>query len=447
MSGSVKAGASVVGANGKETRGRRAALAIFRSALEAADPARAVRSQVHIEKVGIEGGSLIVGVDRAAARYRLAAFDRVWIAGAGKAAVAMASALEDLLGDRVAGGCIAVPEGSVSRSRKIAVQEAAHPFPDRRSVAAGRVIARLASECGSRDLLLCVISGGASALMALPAPGVTLAMKKRVTKLLQKRGATIHELNVVRRHLSAIKGGHLARLAYPATVVSLILSDVIGDNLSVIGSGPTVPDPSTCDDAEGILTRYDIASLPFMETPKPGDPAFRRVRNLIVGSNRQSMEAARAKAESLGYRTIVLSTTIDGETRDIARMHAAIVKEMVDHGGRRVCFLSGGETTVTVRGKGLGGRNQEFVLAALVALEGTRGVTIFSAGTDGIDGPTDAAGAVAESSVIISPDARGFLDANDSYHFFEREGGLIKTGPTGTNVMDVRILLVEKSAG
>jgi hydroxypyruvate reductase len=400
----------------------------------------------------------------ATARYRLADFDRIWIAGAGKAAVAMAGALEDLLGDRIAGGCISVPDGVASRLRKVVVRPAAHPFPDRRSVAAGREIARLASACGPRDLLLCVISGGASALMALPAPGVTLAMKKRVTKLLQTRGATIHELNAVRKHLSAIKGGHLARLAYPATMVALILSDVIGDDLDVIGSGPTVPDPTTCEDARNILKRYVLkpdsitlkrsagAALPFTETPKPGDPAFRRVRNLIVGSNRLSMEAARAKAESLGYRTIVLSTSIDGETRDIARMHAAIVREaiaqeMSNKSNRRVCFLSGGETTVTVRGNGLGGRNQEFVLAALMALEGTRGVTIFSAGTDGLDGPTDAAGAVAESSARIPEDARRFLDDNDSYHFFEREGGLIRTGPTGTNVMDVRILLVEKSAG
>jgi hydroxypyruvate reductase len=430
-----------------KTKPRRDALAIFQAALDAADPARAVRQHVRLD-----GNTLVAGISSAGrydkvAHYNLADFDRIWIAGAGKAAVAMAVALEDLLGNRITGGCIGVPEGSASQLRRIQAMEAAHPFPDRRSVAAGREIARLASECGRRDLLLCVISGGASSLLALPAPGVTLATKKRVTKLLQARGATIHELNTVRKHLSAIKGGYLARLAYPATVIALILSDVIGDNLDAIGSGPTVADPTTCAGAQGVLERYRIPTLPLTETPKPRDPVFRRVRNILVGSNRQSIEAARSKAENLGYRTIVLSTTIDGETRDIARMHAAIVKELVVTGGRRVCFLSGGETTVTLRGKGLGGRNQEFVLAALEALEGTRGVTIFSAGTDGRDGPTDAAGAVAESSTRNPPDTRQFLDENDSYHFFEREGGLIKTGPTGTNVMDVRILLVEKSAG
>ena len=429
-------------ASDRKTKTRRAALSIFRAALDAADPSRAVRRHVRLG-----GNTLVTGRSPSAARYHLADFDRIWIAGAGKAAVAMAGALEGVLGDRIAGGCISVPDGNASRLRFIQVIEAAHPFPDRRSVAAGREVARIAAECGRRDLLLCVISGGASSLLALPAPGVTLAAKKRVTRLLQARGATIHELNAVRKHLSAIKGGHLARLAYPATVIALILSDVIGDNLDAIGSGPTVPDPTTCAHAEKVLERYHIPKLPFAETPKPGDPAFRRVRNLIVGSNRQSIEAARKKAEELGYRTIVLSTTIDGETRDIARMHAAVVREMIAAGGRGVCFLSGGETTVTLRGKGLGGRNQEFVLAALQALEGTRGVTIFSAGTDGRDGPTDAAGAVAESSIRIPSDARRYLDENNSYRFFEREGGLVKTGPTGTNVMDVRILLVEKSGG
>lgn len=427
--------------------GRRAARAIFSAALEAADPARAVRQHFRLA-----GNTLMAGSGRSVVRYPLAEFDRIWIVGAGKAGYAMAGALEDLLGDRVTGGFIGVPDGSVCVSdlRRVVVRSAAHPFPDRRSVAAGREIARIASACGPRDLLLCVISGGASALLSLPAPGVTLAAKKRMTKLLQSRGATIHELNAVRKHLSAIKGGHLARLAYPATVIALILSDVIGDNLDAIGSGPTVPDPTTCADAREVLERYHIAyegsgiaPIPFAETPKPGDRVFRRVHNILVGSNRQSIEAARIKAEELGYRTIVLSTTIDGETRDIARMHAALVREMVANGGRRTCFLSGGETTVTVLGKGLGGRNQEFVLAALHALEGTPGVTIFSAGTDGRDGPTDAAGAVAESARKIPPDTRQFLDDNNSYRYFEREGGLIKTGPTGTNVMDVRILLVE----
>ena len=427
-------------AKGVTSRSARAALSIFDAALKAADPALAVREFVRFDK-----GTLFVGAGAKPARYRLAAFERIFVVGAGKASLAMAGALEQLLGDRLESGCIAVPDGvrrAGGKLSRVRVREASHPYPDARSVAAAREIAGIASACGPRDLLLCVISGGASALMALPAPGVTLATKKRVTKLLQTRGATIHELNAVRKHLSAIKGGHLARLAHPATLVSLILSDVIGDPLDAIGSGPTVPDPTTCDDARRVLERYRVPELSLTETPKPGDAAFRNVRNVIVGSNRLSIDAAKAKAQSLGYETIVLSTTIDGETRDIARMHAAIAREAVSSGRRRICFLSGGETTVTVRGNGLGGRNQEFVLAALFALEGKPGVTIFSAGTDGLDGPTDAAGAVAESSNKLPFDARRFLDDNDSYHYFAREGGLIKTGPTGTNVMDVRMLLV-----
>ena len=273
--------------------------------------------------------------------------------------------------------------------------------------------------------------------MPLPAPGITLAKKKSITKRLLASGATIHEINTVRKHISAIKGGHLAALAAPATVIALILSDVIGDDLSVIGSGPTVLDTTTASDAAALLKRYRILAPPLTETPKGRVTA----QNVIVGSNRQSIEAAAKKARDLGYRTIVLSTTIDGETRDIARMHAAIAREMIAHGGRRVCFLSGGETTVTLRGKGLGGRNQEFVLAAAIALADTPQVTIFSGGTDGIDGPTDAAGAIADAATPRL-DAVQFLANNDSYRFFEKAGGLVKTGPTGTNVMDVRILLV-----
>jgi hydroxypyruvate reductase len=226
-------------------------------------------------------------------------------------------------------------------------------------------------------------------------------------------------------------------------VIALILSDVIGDDLSAIGSGPTAPDSTTCADAARVLTRYGIPPPPLTETPK--GPS--RAHNLIVGSNRHSIDAAARKARELGYRPVVLSTTIDGETRDIARMHAALVREAMARGHRRICFLSGGETTVTIRGKGLGGRNQEFVLAAAIALERTSGATIFSAGTDGIDGPTDAAGAVADSTTLLRAcvrklDPQSFLDNNDSYRFFERAGGLVKTGPTGTNVMDVRILLI-----
>jgi len=404
------------------------ALTIFRAALSAADPAKAVLSHVKTD-----GKTLRVDQHR----YRLADFDRVQVIGAGKASARMAQAIERLLGKRVTGGWINVPDGTKARLRKVHLHPAGHPVPDERGVAGARQIAQIARDSGPRDLVICVISGGASALMPLPAPGITLARKKSITKRLLASGATIHEMNTVRKHLSAIKGGHLAALAAPATVIALILSDVIGDDLSVIGSGPTVLDSTTVADAAAVLKRYSVPSPNLSETPKTRVAAH----NVIVGSNRQSIDAAAKKARDLGYQTNVLSTTIDGETRDIARMHAAIVRETITHSGRRICFLSGGETTVTLRGKGLGGRNQEFVLAAAIALADTPQVTIFSGGTDGIDGPTDAAGAVADAATPRR-DAAQYLANNDSYHFFEKAGGLVKTGPTGTNVMDVRILLV-----
>lgn len=289
-------------------------------------------------------------------------------------------------------------------------------------------------------------------MLPVPAPPLTLAEKQEVTRELLRAGANIHELNTVRKHLSAIKGGQLAAAAYPATVLALILSDVIGDDLDVIGSGPTVPDRSTAADALAVLNKYDVRISPQLlrETPKPGDPAFAGVQNLIVGSNRLAMDGAAQKARELGYRTLALSSTIDGETRDIARMHAAIAREVVACGRpvrRPACILSGGETTVTVRGLGQGGRNQEFVLAAALALESSPGVVIFSAGTDGIDGPTPAAGAIADANTIAAARALGldpqaYLDDNDSYHFFKRIKSLVITGPTGTNVMDIRLLLI-----
>jgi glycerate 2-kinase len=424
---------------------RKDALLIFQASLDAADPEQAV-----LRHLRFDGSTLLAG----RRRYRLSRFDRIQVIGAGKAGAAMAQAVERVLGRHVSGGFVNVQDGGGARLRRIELHECGHPVPDQRGVEGARQIAGIARESGARDLLLCVISGGASALMPLPAGSVTLAQKQETTRRLLAGGATIHEINTIRKHVSQIKGGQLAKLAWPATTISLILSDVVGDDPDVIGSGPTVPDCSTVADAAGILQKYSLRPLALRETPKPGDPAFARVQNLIVGSNRQAIDAAARKARALGYRTLVLSTFVEGETRDVARMHAAIAKEILSNGRPArppVCLLSGGETTVTVRGKGLGGRNQEFVLAAAMALEGFGPVTVFSAGTDGIDGPTDAAGAVADGSTIpraraLGLDAREFLRNNDSYHFFERLEALVKTGPTGTNVMDVRILLVNSGA-
>lgn len=415
---------------------------IFRAALAAADPREAV-----LRHLKFDGRTIVAG----RRKYSIKNFDRIQLIGAGKASAAMARAVERLLGRRIASGWINVKDGHTSHLRRIHQQECGHPVPDERGVEGARRMLAIAREAGPRDLLICVISGGASALTPAPIPPMTLAQKQELTKQLLASGATIHEINTVRKHLSSIKGGQLAKLAYPATMIALILSDVIGDDLDVIGSGPTVADRSSVEQARAVLAKYGITQpVEFHETPKPGDTTLARVQNIIVGSNEQAIDAAARQAKALGYRTMVLSTRIEGETRDVAGVHAAIAKEILAS-GRPVrtpaCVLSGGETTVTIRGSGLGGRNQEFVLAAAIALDGAGPVTVMSAGTDGTDGPTDAAGAIADSSTVekaraIGMDAASFLANNDSYHFFEKIEGLVKTGPTGTNVMDVRVFLV-----
>ncbi len=424
--------------------------------MRAADPVQAV-----LRHVTLEDGVLKV----AKRRYRLRDYDRVLVLGAGKASAAMAKALERVLGRRISGGLVNVKYGHTARLRRVELNECGHPVPDAAGVQGARRIAAIAAEAGERDLILCPISGGGSALMPLPAEPVTLDEKQETTRLLLACGATIHEINAVRKHISAIKGGQLSRLAWPATVVSLMLSDVIGDDLDVIASGPTAPDASTFADAIRILERYGIHSrVPpsvrerlqrgaqgeIPETPKIGARELSRTQNVIVGSNRLAADAAVQRARELGYRTLLLSTLIEGETRDVARVHAAIIREILAS-GRPVkppaCVLSGGETTVTLKGRGLGGRNQEFVLAAALDIAGLSRTVVFSAGTDGTDGPTDAAGAIADGRTLDRAkrkglDARAMLDANDSYHFFEPLGDLVKTGPTNTNVMDLRILLV-----
>jgi len=432
---------------------RQHALRIFRAALLAADPYRAV-----LEHLRFDGRVIRLGRKR----YDLAAFDRIQVIGAGKAGVSMARAVEKLLGRRISGGFLNVPDGVAARLRRIQLHSCGHPIPDERGAEGARRILEIARSAGPRDLLIALISGGASALLPAPAPPLTLARKQELTRQLLASGATIQEMNAVRKHLSLIKGGQLAQAAFPATVITLLLSDVVGDDPSVIGSGPTVPDSSTVADAVRILEKYGIPAPSAIgdarhETPKPGDPVFARTHQVVVASNRQAIAAAADCARKLGYHTMVLSTTIDGETREIARMHAAIAREILSNNRplrRPACLLSGGETTVTVRGRGVGGRNQEFVLAAILALDGMGPVTILSAGTDGIDGPTDAAGAIAVSGADSSTlaraaslglDAQRFLDDNDSYRFFEPLEALLKTGPTGTNVADVRVLLIPSS--
>ncbi len=419
---------------------RRDALAIFRAALRAADPQEGIRRALPQFQDLIDSS-----------------YEHVYVIGAGKASAAMAVAVERILGKRITSGLINTKHGHLAKLKRIALNECAHPVPDQAGMDGARRIVEIAAQATARDLVICLISGGASALLPLPAPGLTLDDKQGVTRQLLACGANIHEINTVRKHLSAIKGGQLAALAAPAHLLTLVLSDVIGDDLSVIGSGPTVPDHSTFAEARAILARYKIkpataVTKHLVKAAQENPAQLENTRTLIVGANRLAVEAAALEAAARGYRPLVLSTTIEGETEDVARMHASIAREAVES-GRPVkapaCIISGGETTVTLDGDGLGGRNQEFVLAAARHL--VEGVVVLSAGTDGTDGPTDAAGAIADADTLERARARGldpraYLTRHDSYHFFDALGDLIKTGPTGTNVMDVRLLLIGSRA-
>lgn len=428
---------------------RRDAKTIFRAALDAAHAGNAVRAHL-----SIRGGVLKAGHHR----FPLQAFDRIFLIAIGKAAVEMAAVVETIVGSRLTAGMAITKHGHAkSRLRKTPILEAGHPIPDAAGIQAAHQVRELLRELNARDLLIVTVSGGASALLSAPAEPITLAAKQKATDLLLRAGANIFQLNAVRKHLSFLKGGRLAALAYPATVVSLLLSDVIGDPLDVIGSGPTAPDPTTFAEAIQVLEKFKIvartpkAVLDLLqrgargevpETPKPGDPLFANVYNIVAGSNALALKAAARQARALGYRPRILSSAVSGEAREVARAHAAILRSAP----RPVCLLAGGETTVTVKGKGKGGRNQEFALAAAIELDRLPSVLALCAGTDGTDGPTDAAGAIATGKSIARAARRGldpakYLANNDSYTFFSKLGDLVKTGPTGTNVMDIEILL------
>jgi len=435
---------------------RKSARGIFDAAVRAVDPAEAIRR--HLVR---DGDRLAIGGER----VDLGAVREVVVVGLGKAGAPMAAAVEEILGARIARGVVVTKYGHVQPTRVIRIHEAGHPVPDDAGMVGARAVLDQVTGLDSGDLVLVLISGGGSALTPAPVEGVTLAEKQALTKALLACGADIREMNTLRKHISRIKGGQLARAAAPARVFTLILSDIVGDPLDAIASGPTVPDPTTYADALAILDRYRIreeipasirkqleagAAGKIPETPKPDDPLFGRVKSIMVASNIQALEAARAEAQRLGFQAIILSSFIEGETREIARMHAALALEVraSGHPARPpVCLITGGETTVTLRGKGKGGRNQEFALASALDIAGLPDVVVFSAGTDGTDGPTDAAGALADGETVkralgLGLKPRAALDGNDAYPFFERLGDLVVTGPTRTNVMDVRMVLV-----
>ncbi|WP_207458881.1 glycerate kinase [Azospirillum sp. SYSU D00513] len=383
---------------------------------------------------------------------------RTVVVGAGKAAASMAKAVEDHWKGPLS-GLVVTRYGHNVPCERIEVVEASHPVPDAAGEEAARRILELVGTLGSDDLLLCLISGGGSALMALPAAGLTMADKQAVNKALLKSGASITEMNCVRKHLSAIKGGRLA-VATKARVVSLVISDVPGDDPSVIASGPTVPDPTSFADALAIIDKYGIEAPESVmrhltegrdETPKPGDPRLSDARMVMIATPQMALEAAAEVARKAGYEPVILGNALEGESREVAMVHAGIARQVVEHNqpGRAPCvLLSGGETTVTVRGKGRGGRNAEFLLALTVALDGLPRVHALAADTDGIDGTEDNAGCITGPDTLARAaaagiDAKACLRNNDGYSFFAGVGGLVTTGPTLTNVNDFRALLIE----
>jgi len=432
------------------------ALKIFYAGLNAVDPKKAVLN--HVRR---DGRFLVVD----GKKYCLSELRNIYIIGAGKAGASMALAMEEILDGFISEGFVNVKYGYTVALKKIRINEAGHPVPDESGSRGAEEMVRIVSNAMEDDLVICLISGGGSALFPLPAPGISLNEKQEVTKNLLACGASINEINAVRKHISRIKGGQLARLSYPATLITFILSDVIGNPLDVIASGPTVPDSSTFDYVREILERYNLwNTLPITvrrhidkgmrgeipETPKKDEQVFSKTQNVIVGSNIQAVLAAAKEAKGCGYNTMVLSSFIEGETKDVSRVHAAIAKEILQSGNpvpRPACIVSGGETTVTIRGSGKGGRNQEFCLAASLDITGLDEVVILSGGTDGTDGLTDAAGAICDGQTVNRALEKGmkalnYLLNNNSYHFFKGLNDLIITGPTNTNVMDLRLILV-----
>ena len=438
------------------------AKAIFSKALTAVDPSNILKDRIRIQRdrlsIKMEGDSEKV--------FDLDAFDKIFVVGSGKASSAMAQTIEEIFGDRLTKGVITTKYGHLLPLKKIKIIEAGHPIPDQKGYEGAKRIQRLLKESGPKDLVIFLLSGGGSALLPFPASHIDLKEKQEATQLLLDCGADIKEINTIRKHISMIKGGWLAKWAYPSTVIGFILSDVVGDQLDVIGSGPTVPDHSTFEEAWEILKKYDLLkeiSLSIQkqlrsgkegkveETPKPGEVVFEKVYNSLIGSNILALLEAKKEAESLGLNTVILSSSIEGETREAARFHTAVAKEVISSENpipRPACILSGGETTVTIKGNGLGGRNQEFVLAGALEISGIEKVVILSGGTDGSDGPTDATGALADHTTVqraknMGMNPKVYLENNDAYSFFQKLGDLLITGPTHTNVMDVRVLLVD----
>lgn len=435
---------------------REKALSIFQASLKGADPKLCVKRFLKIENEYITAGNF---------RKNLTQIKKIIVTGAGKASALMAQAAEEILKDRIDEGLVVTKEGPEIPLIKIELHLGGHPFPDENGAKGTRRIIEILSDAGENDLIIFLLSGGGSALLVSPFEWISLEDKKNMTRLLFECGANIDEINTIRKHISRVKGGRLAKMAYPAQTLCLILSDVIGDRIDSIASGPTAPDPTTFKDCFEILNKYNLQEkIPksiklFLEenkdvqeneSLKPGDEVFEKVENIIIGSNLLALKEAEDKASNLGFNTLLLSSTISGDTTKAAEEHTLLAKEIrsgLKNPSPPACIVSGGETTVRIKGKGKGGRNQEFVLVSAMQIDGLKDVAIASMNTDGIDGPTDACGAICDGSTIsrakkLNLDPQDYLNRNDSYHFFEKLGDLVKTGPTNTNVMDIHIILI-----
>lgn len=453
----------------KEQKAMEILESVFRAGLRRVDPLYMMTNQLKLK-----GNELTIDTGTEKHSVDLKKFKRILVTGMGKASSRMALGLEEILGDRIDSGIIAVKYGYTEDLKHIKLLEAGHPVPDAGSINAARTILGFIKDAGEHDLIFNLVSGGGSAVMCSPYTGdgsiqITLEEKQSVSKLLLSCGADIHEINCIRKHLSNVKGGRLAEIMYPAQSINLILSDVVGDNLDAIASGATVPDSTTFSNVMEIVHRYDLENkLParvmelfragaegkIPDTPKPESKVFKSTMNILIGTNHHALLAAADEAEKLGCTTEILTSVLTGEAREIAHFFAAIGREACiwqDQKKLPLCVIAGGETTVTLKGDGLGGRNQEMSLSFLnnIGRSPKFGERIFflSAGTDGSDGPTDAAGAFASLGIFskgksLGLDPEKYITASDSYHYFEKTGGLLKTGPTGTNVCDIQLLLI-----
>jgi glycerate 2-kinase len=437
-------------------KARAYALKSLEAAINAVDPQEIIKRELSLKNnvLKVNGYS-----------FDLRKMKNVYVVGGGKAGGLMAEALEQVLGSRIAAGVVNVPRGSPHKTSITKLHEASHPVPDASGVEGTRHMLALVERAKKDDLIICLISGGGSSLMPLPRGEVSIEDKRKVTDVLLKCGATINEINTVRKHISYFKGGWLAKRAYPATILNLVLSDVLGDPLDFIASGPTVPDSTTFADAVGVLKKYQLwntvpASVKKVlsdgergvipETPKAGDKAFKKVYNVVIGNCRSASLAAYNILKSDGLNTLLLTSLLEGEARQVGNLLTSIGREIFASGNpveKPAAIVAGGETTVSVVGKGKGGRNQEIALAAALKLKVLDGVVVASLSTDGVDGPTDAAGAIADGKTLMRADKTGlnaeeFLAVNDSYNFFAKLEDLIFTGPTGTNVNDVSVIVV-----